>query len=57
MPDSRKDPTDALPPIARHAFNAGIDRATKIVSEWLDDGRDPVELLDKLADAKMWGQT
>jgi len=35
-------------------WNAGVDRACEIVNEWLAEGRDTLELLDRLADAKCW---
>lgn len=36
------------------AHNRAIDKASEIVSEWLANGRDPVDLFDKLQDAKVW---
>ena len=38
----------------QQSWNNAIDRATEVVSEWLTNGRDPVDLFDRLSDLKIW---
>jgi hypothetical protein len=43
--------TDAL---HKRSWNAAIEKASEVVSEWMANGRDPEALFDQLQDLKIW---
>jgi hypothetical protein len=40
--------------VKRVIWNAAVDKAQEIVSEWMANGRDPETLFDQLQDLKIW---